>query len=235
MDTILQIFFSPQRAFGELKEENKFPTMALIIVLLLVAANLILLIPVTSKVAALMLTKTAMQMPEQQMERALDILHKMRYLTAIGGVFTAAFTFFMYALILYIITLVAKPALAYMKVFTIVVYSNIALMLGGLINTGLLYLRGIDTITSPYEIELTGLNVLTTMEQAGGALYVFLSLVNPFQLWFVILLSIGLKVFTEMKYTKALLLCILFWIITVIFPVVSMIFSEMTLKNAGIM
>ena len=169
------------------------------------------------------------------MERALDILHKMRYLTAIGGVFTAAFTFFMYALILYIITLVAKPVLAYMKAFTVIVYSYLTLAIGGLVNTGLLYLKGIDTITSPYEVELTGLNALTTMEQAGGALYVFLSMVNPFQLWFVVLLSIGLKVFTEIKFSKALLLCILFWIITVIFPVVSMIFSEMTLKNAGLM
>ena len=235
MKTILQILFSPQRAFGGLKEENKFPTLALIVVLLLVAANLILMIPVALKVSALMLTKTAVQMSEQQLERSLDIIYKMRYLTAIGGVFTSVFVFFIYALIMYILTLVAKPALGYMKAFTMIVYSNLALVLGGLVNTGLLYLRGIDAITSPYEVELTGLNVLTTMEQAGGALYVFLSMVNPFQLWFVILLSIGLKVFTEMKYTKALLLSILFWIITVIFPVVSMIFSEMTMKNAGLM
>ena len=235
MSTLLQILFNPQRAYRELKEENKFPVMALIIILLFMAVNLILMIPITSKVTTLMLTQSSLPLSEQQMERSLDILHKLRYLTAVGGVFTTAITLFLSALLLYIITLVVKPVLGYIKAFTVVAYSYIALIAGALVNTGLLYYRGIENITSPFELELTGLNMLTTMEQAGGALYTFLSLVNPFQLWFVILLSIGLKVYTEMKYIKALLLCILFWLITTLIPVVTMIFNEATMKNAGFM
>jgi len=235
MNPILQILFRPLKAFKELKQENKFPGMALLILLLLLAVNLILMVPVTSKVTTLMFSRSSMPLPEEQLDRALDMLHKLRYLQVIGGIFTTAMTLFLYALLLYIITLIAKPVLDYMKSFTVIVYSYFAILIGGLVNTGILYFRGLDKITNPFEITLTGLNLFTTMEKAGGGLYIFLSLVNPFQLWFVVLLSVGLKVFTEMKFAKALLICILFWLITVIFPVASMIFSEITLQRAGMM
>ena len=235
MNTILQILFSPLKAFRALKQENKFPGMALLILLLLLAVNLILMVPITSKITTLMLSQSSMPVAEEQLDRALDMLHKLRYLQVIGGVFSSAMTLFLLALLLYIITLIAKPVLAYMKSFTVVVYSYFAILIGGLVNTGILYFRGLDKITNPFEITLTGLNLFTTLEKAGGGLYTFLSLVNPFQLWFIILLSIGLKVFTEIKFTKALLICILFWLITVIFPVASMIFSEITLQRAGMM
>jgi hypothetical protein len=96
-------------------------------------------------------------------------------------------------------------------------------------------MKGLEAINNPYEIVFTGLNLFTSVEKAGVMGYTFLTLVNPFQLWFVILLSIGLKIFTEIKYTKALIICIIFWLISVIYPVFSAFFSEMAMKNAGIM
>ena len=235
MNVILQVLFSPRKAFGELKQANKFPAMALIILLSLLAVNLILMVPITSKITTLMLSRSSMPIPEEQLERSLNMLYNLRYLQVIGGVFSSAISLFLLALLLYIITLIAKPALDYVKSFTIVVYSYFALLIGGLVNTGILYFKGMDAITNPFEIAFTGLNVFTTMEKAGGGLYTFLSLVNPFQLWFVILLCIGLKAFTEIKFTKALIISILFWLITVIFPVASIIFSEATMQRAGIM
>jgi len=131
--------------------------------------------------------------------------------------------------------LIAKPALTYIKSFMIIVYSYFALVIGNFVNTGLLYMRGLDEITSPFDASLTGLNLLTTLEQAGAAVYTFLGLVNPFQIWFVVLLSVGLKVFTDIKYVKALVIGIVFWVITIIFPVLSVIINEVTMKNAGLM
>jgi hypothetical protein len=235
MNTILQALFSPKRAFIELKQESKFPAMAMIILLLLVAVNLILMVPVTSKITTLMLTRSSMPIPEQQLERSLDILYKLRYLQVIGGIFSSAVSLFLYALLLFIITLIVKPALTYIKSFIIIVYGYFAVILGGLVNTGILYFKGMDSITNPFEIAFTGLNLLTTMEKAGGALYTFLSLVNPFQLWFVVIICVGLKVFTDIKYAKALLIGILFWLITVIYPVVAVLFAEMTMQRAGMM
>jgi len=60
-------------------------------------------------------------------------------------------------------------------------------------------------------------------------------LINPFQLWFLILLIVGLKVFADIKYAKALLISVIFWLLTVIYPVVMVVFSEITMKKAGLM
>ena len=233
MNTILQTLFSPARAFEELKREAKFPTMTLIVLLLLVAVNLILMIPVTEKITAI--TMSSMSLPEAQMDTALQVVHKMRYLQAIGGVFMTAVALFLYALLMYILTAVAKPVLAYIKSFTIVIYSYLAVVIGDLINTALLYFKGLDELKNPFEIVLTGANLFTSVDKVGATFYTFLGLINPFQLWFVILLSIGLKIFTDMKYAKALIICIIFWLITVIFPVLSVFFSETMMKNVGIL
>jgi hypothetical protein len=233
MKTILQVLFSPERAFNELKQESKFPAMALTILLLLIAVYLILMVPIMSKITAIMMS--SMPLPEAQLDRALEITHKLRYLQVIGGIFTTAIILILYALLLYVITLIAKPALTYIKSFILVVYSYFALLIGELINTGLLYIKGLDQITNPFEIALTGVNLFTTIEKTGAAVYTFLTLINPFQIWFVILLSIGVKVFAEIKYAKALIICIIFWLITIIYPIAAVMLSETVLKNAEIM
>ena len=233
MNTILQTLFSPNKAFNELKQESKFPAMAFIIMLLFTAVYLILLVPVSAKVTEI--TMSSVSMPDAQLDRAMGMMHKLRYLQVIGGLISAAITWFFYALLLYLLTLIAKPALTYIKSFILIVYSYLAVLIGSFVNAGLLYNRGLEEITNPFEIALTALNVLTSLEEVGVTTYTFLTLINPFQIWFVILLSIGLKVFAEIKYLKALIICMIFWLITVIYPVVMVMISETAMKNAGIL
>ena len=233
MNLIFKALFSPVSAFNDIKRENKFPGLALVILLLLIAVNLILMVPITSKATAAMMS--TMPIPEAQLDAMLSMTHKLRYLMVIGGVFTMVIMLFIQALIIYIITVIAKPAISYMKVFTLFVYSYFALLIGDFTNTVILYMRGLDKITSPYELSFTGLNVLTTLEESGAAIYALLILINPFYIWFVALLSIGLKVFADIKYTKAFIISIIFWLIIVIYNVASAVFAEMTMSKAGLM
>ena len=235
MDTILQIFFSPGKAFSELKRENKFPVMAFVILLLLLAVNYILMVPITSKVMEVTMSLMPMQMPEKQFDAMMSMMHKLRYLMVIGNVFTIAIFLFIYALILYVITVIFKPAITYVKAFTLIIYSYFAILIGELINTGILYMRGLENITSPFEVMFTGLNLFTTIEETGAGIYTLLCLINPFQILFMVLLSIGLKIFADIKYIKALLICFIFWLITIIIPIGSAIFSEIAMNKAGLM
>ena len=234
MNIILQTLFSPVKAFSELKQENKFPVVALVILLLLIVINSILMVPITSKIMTT--TMSSMPLPEKQLDTTLSMMHQLRYLLVIGVVFSTAITLFLQALLLYIITVVAKPAITYIKSFSLIVYSYFAILFGNLINTGIIFIRGLDKITNQYELtSMTGLNLLTTVEKAGAAIYIPLTYINPFQIWFIVLLSIVLKIFVDIKYTKALLICVIFWLITLIFPVVSGIFSEIAMNKAGLM
>ena len=233
MILIFKTLFNPVSAFNEIKRENKFPVMAFVILLLLTVVNLILMVPVTAKVTAI--TMSTMPMPEAQLDATLVMMHKLRYLMVIGGVFSTVIMLFICALIFYIITVVAKPAISYIKAFSLIVYGYFAALIGDFVNTGILYMRGLDKITNPFELMFTGLNVFTSVEDAGAAIYMLLCLINPFQIWFVILLSVGLKVFVDIKYFKALILCIIFWLITIIYPIASAALAEMTMNKVGIM
>ena len=84
MNLIFQTLFNPVSAFNELKRENKFPGITLVILLLLSAVNLILMIPITSKVMSI--TMSSMPLPESQLEATMAMMHKLRYLMVIGGV-----------------------------------------------------------------------------------------------------------------------------------------------------
>ena len=232
MDTIFDIIMNPFKAFNQLKTEEKFPVLAFIFLLIIVLVNLILSVPVSGKVSEAMFLN--MSMPENQMDMVVQMMHNMRYLTVIGGLIGYAVMLFFYALILYVIALIFRTQLKYTKALRLIIYCFLVLVIGELVNIFIVYLKGIDNIENMYDIMMTGANLLTTVEKAGVFLYMLLSYINPFQIWFVILLIIGVKVFTDSSWTKSSIICIIYWLIVTLFPVISTWSSQVLLANKGL-
>ena len=233
MNTFFLALFRPAKAFNEAKIAGKFSVMSFIVVLLLMLVNLILMIPATTKIATIAFS--SMPIPENQIETLTQITHKMRYLQVIGSEILYLIMFLLYALLLYLIIYFAKEKLSYKNALQLIIYSYFIVIIGDFINTALLYARGLDAIQNIYETSFTGLNLLISMEQVGATFYTFLCYFTPFQWAFVILLSIGLKVFTGAKYVKALAISVLFWLITILIPTISVYFSVITATKSGIM
>jgi hypothetical protein len=188
MNTFFLALFRPEKAFFALKTEEKFPAISLIVILLLMLANLILLIPVTAKITAI--TFSSMSLPENQIETITQIMHKMRYLQVAGSGVLYLILFFFYALLLFLSVRISKSKLTYKKALQIIIYSYFIVVVGDLANTALIYLRGVDSIKNMYDTSLIGVNLLTSVKQVGPVWNTFLSYITPFQLWFVVLLSI---------------------------------------------
>ncbi len=233
MNTLFSTLLRPAKTFNEIKTAGKFPTTSLIIVLFLMLLNLILMVPIMEKITSL--TFSTMNIPENQRETISQVAYKMRYLQAFGSFIMYALTIFFYALLLYAIGALAKAKLKYKEALTLITLSTFVIVLGDLINTGILYIRSLDAITNPYEIVSTGINMLTSVDQVGPTLYTFLGYINPFQIAFIILLSVGLKMFTDIKYAKAFSIAFLLWIITILIPTMSVYFSQLTLAKSGIL
>jgi len=231
MNTLFLTLFRPVKAFNLLKAEQ-FSAINFVLVLTLMMVNLILLIPVSEKI--LQITVSTMSMPQNQVDTMLQVAHKMRYLQIAGSGILYLVMFFFYALILYLIVLITREKLNYKKALQLLITCFLIIPIGDLINTVFVYMRGVDNITHLYDMYLTGLNLLISFEQIGTIEYVFLSYINPFQLWFAVLLSIGLKIFTEMKMTKALMIGVVFWLITVLFPVLSVFLSQTAVGSSGL-
>jgi len=224
---------NPVKAFNRLKTEEKFPVLALIVLLTLVLIHLILNIPISAKLSDIVLS--GMSIPEKQKDMAIEVTHKLRYLSMIGGFVMYVIILFVQALVLFVIALIFKAQLSYMKALRLIIYCFFVLIIGDIVDTALVYFKGIDNIESMYGIMLTGANLLTSVEKAGVALYVFLSYINPFQLWFVVLLTIGIKIFTDFAWSKSFAICIIFWLIITLFPVASTTISQIALAHKGLM
>lgn len=232
MNTMFLTIFRPIKAFNQQKTEP-FSVMSLVVVLFLMLVNLILMIPINEKI--LQLTVSSMSLPQDQLDTMVAVAHKMRYLQVIGMVIMYLVMFVFYAFLLYLIVRISKISLNYKKVLQLLICCYLIITIGDLVNTTLVHVQGLYAIKNMYDIFLTGLNLLTSVEQIGVTGYVFLSYINPFQLYFVVLLSIGLKIIAEIQYTKSLVVCVVFWLITILIPVLSAYFSELTMARSGIM
>lgn len=233
MNTLFITLFRPVKSFREMKIAGKFPVLSLIIVLFLMLLNMILMVPVMEKITSL--TFSTMSIPENQRETMTQVVHKMRYLQVVGTFIMYVISIFLYALLLYAIVYFAREKLKYKEALLLITFSSFIVVLGDLINTGLLYIRGIEEIKNAYEITFTGISMFTSLEKVGATLYTFLGYINPFQIAYVLLLSIGVKVFTEAKYGKAFSISLLIWIITILIPTLSVYFSELTLAKSGML
>jgi hypothetical protein len=231
MNTFFLALFRPVKAFSEVKTAGKFSAMSLVVILFLILVNLILMMPVSEKI--LEITMSSMSLPENQLDMVRQVAHKMRYLQIAGSEILYLIMFLFYALLLYLFVRIAKNKLTYKNALQLIVYSYFIATIGDLVNTALLYVRGLDAIQNMYDTSLIGLNLLTSVEQFGATFYIFLSCFTPFQLMFVVLLGIGLKTFTEIKYVKALTISVLLWLITILIPTMSVYFSELTMANSG--
>ena len=234
MDTLLKAIYSPVRAFQNLRNTEKFPTMSLLLLLIVVVINNILMIPVTVKIMEL--TFSSMQLPigEDQIDTAMQMMNRMRYLSAVGSVFTYLFMLVTYTLIIWVLTKISKQSLSFQKAFGLIVHCCFILVIGDLVNTFILYNQGIENINNMYEISLTGLNLLTSVEQVGVVFYTFLSLINPFYIWFLILLTLGLAIFADTTFSKAFMTGFLFWVIIIAFPVVTIYISQLFMQRSGL-
>jgi hypothetical protein len=235
MDTLMKMLFQPVRAFRELKHKEKFPWMSLIVLFIVVIIDSILLLPVIIKVQEMTISSMSLPMSDEQIEASMQFLYKIRYLQVVGTLFTQVFMLTVYALLIWFLTVVSKNKLSFQKAFELTVHCYFIIAIGSLINTFLLYAQGIENIDNIYEIALTGLNLLTSTESVGVVFYTFLTLINPFYVGFLVLLTIGLAVMADIKASKAFIISFIFWFILIVIPVVTVYFSQLFLQKRGLM
>ncbi|MDR3251612.1 MAG: YIP1 family protein [Tannerella sp.] len=232
MDTIISIFTNPVKAFGSLKDREKFPYSVFFILLALMLINLILLIPVTEKVTELAMAKTPLT--DEQLDMALQMTHRLRYLQTAGALVMTAVMYFVYAFVLYIVQYIAKAGVNYAKILYLTIYSSLVVAVGSLVNTALIYGQGIDGIESPFDIARTGLNVFTTVDSAGLVLYALLSAVTPFEILFLAALAAGLKAISGSGWLRSAAISIAYWAVLTGFSLCSAYLSETLMKKSGI-
>lgn len=229
MNTLLSLFFSPVRTFNNWKLSDRSTTFNAVAILLLMLINLILMIPISAKIA--IITFTSADIPDYQIDSMIQVSYKMRYLQVVGSEILYIVMFVFYSYILRLIVKLGGGFISFKKVFQLIVSSYLVIVIGDLINTFLLYIRGVDSIKNIYDTSLVSANLFTSINQVGTVMYTLLSYVSPFQLYFVVLVGLGLSILCDMKKRKAFIISFLFWIITILIPVLSVYYSQGNVGN----
>lgn len=155
----------------------------------------------------------------QQIENELKFMK--RYQT-IGIVLSPLFLIikfiFTSAILWLIIQLFAE--LDFKRLFSVVVHCGIIPFLGSILSLIILQLRGLQSIKSAVDIQVSlGLDLFFRNPDLNLPLRAFLSNINVFSVWWIILISLGISIIAKISRTKAIVITIFFWLFSAMIQV----------------
>jgi hypothetical protein len=124
------------------------------------------------------------------------------------------------ALLYFSAIILGATELRFKQVYAALVFSEMILVLMGVINILLLYIKGIESIQNITDLQaIVGLDYFLSDKAADPPLFTFLNSVNIFNIWYVATLSIGLSVITGFSKLKSAVLVSAVWLLGVGFQV----------------
>jgi hypothetical protein len=139
---------------------------------------------------------------------------------AIGGLIGTSIGFLVFGAILFGIAKIAKSPVTFKQMFSLMIFTGFISMIGQLINQIVIYAIGGD----PY-IMLTSVN---SFVGADGALGAVLGVFEVFNIWYYILLALGLVKVAQLSKPAAYTIAIIFFILGIIVAAIGGIFEGFT-------
>jgi len=203
------IFFSPERAFKEINKRPKWLIAFLIIGIGTIMTNYFIL-PFANRVATFSVAS------DTSYNEAENILNMMKSMQIIGIFLLPLFLligFLFTAVILWLIIRIFSDETEFKKIFSMVVHSRIILFMGSLLSLIILQLRGLQSIKSAADIQVSlGLDLFLRNPDLDLPLKAFLSNINVFSIWWIVLISLGISIAAKISRTKAIVIAIFFWL-----------------------
>jgi hypothetical protein len=104
--------------------------------------------------------------------------------------------------------------LQFRRIFATVVHAEIVLVLMSGVNVLLLYLKGPAAVKSPIDLQVVaGLDIFLSNAPANVPLFVLLNGINPFSVWYIVILSTGMSVMTGLSKFKSGMMVTILWLI----------------------
>jgi hypothetical protein len=156
-------------------------------------------------------------MDTEQVQKALSFSERFKYIGLLFVPVTLLFKWLLLALFLYYSAILLNAqGINFKTVFTVVVYSECIILLMGIINLLLLYVRGINSINNMTDLQvIVGLDYFIADKPHNIPLFTFLSNFNVFSIWYVATLAIGVSVVTNFSKLKSVILVSSIWLLGV--------------------
>jgi hypothetical protein len=202
------IFWKPSEVFGKLRDNPQY-----LIPLIVVALGGILLQLETRPLIEQLLIRTAPKdLPPDQLERGLIYF---RRANLIGMLVSPALMFLKWACmswLIFLATVIVGGRGYYGQTLSLVSFSSVILLFESWYSRLVVHLKGIDALTSPRDLDPPiGLSLITP--DLGPGWFTFLNTFNLFEMWFVILLVLGLSKIENISKKRAALAIVPIWML----------------------
>lgn len=99
------------------------------------------------------------------------------------------------------------------RLLSIVSYSEVVFILMSVLTLLVVYAKGIDSIQSIGDLAVfRGLDYFLKVGESNAALATILNNINPFSVWYVVIIICGVSVVTELQKSKAIIVASVSWV-----------------------
>ena len=131
------------------------------------------------------------------------------------------FRWLILAAVLYFTSILIGAEQAKFKTFyAVTVYSELILVLMGIVNILLLHIKGIDNLQHITDLQaIIGLDYFLSDKTTNIPLFTFLNSINIFSIWYIATLTLGVSIGTNFSRLKSALLVSTVWLLGLGFQV----------------
>ena len=224
---LIDVFGEPSAAFKALKNRPRWLVVFVVISLIAIGSAWAIL-PFTQEIAHAKMLSSGMD--EAQIDRAQEITGKFSFIGLFFAPVALLIKWLLFSGLLYLAAglLAATEELRFKTVYASVVHAELILVLAGLVNAALLlYFRDVDAIESVADLQvIPGLHFLLADGADNIRLATFLSHINPFTIWYIVVLTSGVSIVAEFSKVKAGMLATTVWLLSVLLQVALIGFSS---------
>lgn len=218
----LKILYNPKKVFNEISENATWGRDYIILSFLIVLIAVFML-PITEQI--LNNLGPLKRLSSNQMAMIKTAANKVQYLGIMAEPIVFIIKNLIFSVLLYFGIQIYKGKKVFSELFALSIVASSIIVLAGIINTIALYYRGIENVKRIFDIYVISLNTLFNPNDIGIPLYQFLTNINIFEAWFIIILIYGVSKIAEIDKKKSSLIVITSWLVLVMFNVIQAIIS----------
>lgn len=223
LSNIVNIFAVPTEVFHNTKASPKWFTAFCYITIISIILGYFLL-PFTQRIA---IETLSAKLDTEQVQKAISISEQFKYIGLLFVPVMLLLKWLILAMFLYFSAILLNAQeINFKTVYAIIVYSECIILLMGIINLLLLYVRGINSINNMTDLQvILGLDYFIADKPHNIPLFTLLSNFNIFSVWYLATLTIGVSVVTNFSKLKSAILVSSIWLLGIGVQVAVAMFS----------
>lgn len=211
------VFFTPLTIFNDLNKQPRWFTVFFIITGITIFIGYLSL-PFKQEV---MFSALSAQLGEARAQETLSNASRFAFLGLLIAPIPLLIKWVIVAALLYYsVILIGSQHIGFKKIFSVVVHSELIFLFMGIVNVIILEINGIDSATSLTDLQtIVGLEYILTNKSQNIPLFTFLSNFNVFTIWYLVVLSLGLSIVSQLSKWKSAIIVSVVWFLGIGFQV----------------